>query len=54
MTANDFEISNRSSVRGTNDDMQVDDISRMINESYLDQNDTKNLSVIYKDEKVYD
>ena len=52
MTANDFEISNRSSVRGLNE--QEDDISRMINESYLEQNDTRNLSVIYKDEKIYD
>ena len=52
MTANDFEISNRSSVRGFNE--QEDDISRMINESYLEQNDTRNLSVIYKDDKVYD
>ena len=52
MTANDFEISNRSSVRGFND--LEDDISRMINESYLEQNNTSNLSVIYKDDKVYD
>ena len=52
MTANDFEISNRSSVRGFNE--QEDEISRLINESYLEQNDTKNLSVIYKDDKVYD
>lgn len=32
MTANDFEISNRSSARGFNE-QEVDDISRMINES---------------------
>ena len=41
MTANDFEISNRSSIRGFND-LEADEISRMINESYLDQNDTRN------------
>jgi len=35
MTANDFEISNRSSARGFNE-QEVDDISRMINESYLE------------------
>jgi len=38
MTANDFEISNRSSVRGLHE--PEDDISRMINESYLEQNNT--------------
>lgn len=56
MTANDFEISNRSSVRSGLNEQEAydDDISRMINESYLEQNDTRNLSVIYKDEKIYD
>jgi len=52
MTANDFEISNRSSVRGFND--PEDDISRMINESYLEQSNSQNASVIYKDDKVFD
>ena len=55
MTANDFEISNRSSARGFNNLEQVeDDISRMINESYLEKSSAQNLSVIYKDEKIYD
>ena len=52
MTANDFEISNRSSVKGFGD--PDDEISRLINESYLDNNSNSNMSVIYKDDKVYD
>jgi len=51
MTANDFEISNRSSVRGLTD--PEDDISRMINES-LEQSNWQNQSVIYRDDKVFD
>ena len=31
-----------------------DEISRLINESYLDNNSNSNLSVIYKDDKVFD
>lgn len=52
MTANDFEISNRSSVRGLTD--PEDDISRMINEQYSEQSSSQNQSVIYKDDKVFD
>ena len=52
MTANDFEISNRSSVRGLTD--PEDDISRMINESLVEQNNWQNQSVIYRDDKVFD
>ena len=31
-----------------------DEISRLINESYQLENDTKDLSAIFKDDKLYD
>ena len=64
MTPNDFEISQRSSnVRqalnsgeaGSKAEFGTDDeISRLINESYQVATEQKDLSLIYKGDRIYD
>ena len=64
MTPNDFEISQRSSnVRqalnngeaGDKAEFGTDDeISRLINESYQVETEQKDLSLIYKGDRIYD